>query len=209
MPADNSDGPPSVAGLHELSAPGVHGPHVAMRPVGSYPTFSPLPRLVAGRLFSSALPDPRGPLPVKKRVALCCPDFPPAPPLARSARGRPSGCLPLKGEGTKKTPTAAPHRQKKASKPAGAAGAGACKGVQTAACRSRAAGNAVLPGAAHGPGGVALSGCFPSRQAARSGAAQSRPVRCARPPRGAGACCATGATPSSRRPRSQPPPGRP
>ena len=32
-----------VAGLRELSTSGVHSPHVAMRLVGSYPAFSPLP----------------------------------------------------------------------------------------------------------------------------------------------------------------------
>ncbi len=51
----SSGGPPSLthtpskgcsrcnAGLRELSASGVHSTHVAMRLVGSYPTFSPLP----------------------------------------------------------------------------------------------------------------------------------------------------------------------
>ena len=58
-----SDGPPSltltamggrsrcVAGLRELSASGVHSTHVAMRLVGSYPTFSPLPRVEAVVFF--------------------------------------------------------------------------------------------------------------------------------------------------------------
>ena len=193
MPADNSDGPPSVAGLHELSAPGVHGPHVAMRPVGSYPTFSPLPRLVAGRLFSSALPDPRGPLPVKKRVALCCPDFPPAPPLARSARGRPSGCLPLKGEVTKNNADCPPAGGKKLREPPPRPTARtARRGGHKAACRSHAAGNALRQGAARGRSRTLLSVRSPSRRAARSGAAQSRPARRARLPRGAGACYAAG-----------------
>ena len=45
---DTLGGPPSVAGLHELSAPGVHDRHVTARPVSSYLTFSPLPLPLAG-----------------------------------------------------------------------------------------------------------------------------------------------------------------
>ncbi len=78
--------PPCNASLYELSASGVHSPCVATRLVGSYPTFSPLPagfplkkRETRRRLFSSALANPREFLPVKKRSALCCPDFPLAP----------------------------------------------------------------------------------------------------------------------------------
>ena len=46
-----SSGPPSDvgratlvnAGLHDLTTPKMHSPHIAIRLVGSYPTFSPLP----------------------------------------------------------------------------------------------------------------------------------------------------------------------
>lgn len=31
------------AGLHDLTTPKMHSPHIAIRLVGSYPTFSPLP----------------------------------------------------------------------------------------------------------------------------------------------------------------------
>ena len=53
-----------VAGLHELSTSGVHSTYVAIRLVGSYPTFSPLPKRFR-RLFSSARASPRGLLPVR------------------------------------------------------------------------------------------------------------------------------------------------
>ena len=46
-------------------------------PVGSCPTFSPLPRPKPRRLFSVPLLYPCGYLPVRKDGALCCPDFPP------------------------------------------------------------------------------------------------------------------------------------
>ena len=67
---------PYSASLHDLSTSKKHSPYVAIRLVGSYLTFSPLPP--KRRLFSSALLNPRGLLPVKKWNALCCPDFPPA-----------------------------------------------------------------------------------------------------------------------------------
>ena len=52
----------------------MHSTDITISLVGSYPTFSPLP--VVWRLFSSALSDPHESLPVRKRNALCCPDFP-------------------------------------------------------------------------------------------------------------------------------------
>ena len=84
-------GNPRGVGLRELSAPDVYGPRVTTRPVGSYPTFSPLPGKIkacrlaelytlTGRSFSSTLIHSREQLPVRKRDALCCPDFPPVPP---------------------------------------------------------------------------------------------------------------------------------
>ena len=73
-----SGGPPSqcVAGLHELSAPGMYSTSVTTGLVGSYSTFSPLPLKNKWRLFSSTLIHPCERLPVKKQNALCCPDFP-------------------------------------------------------------------------------------------------------------------------------------
>ena len=81
-----SDGPPSDAGLRGLSSSDVYSTTVASRLVSSYLTFSPLPpewktrhaglRGVRRRLFSSTRISPRGLLPVRKRNALCCPDFP-------------------------------------------------------------------------------------------------------------------------------------
>lgn len=79
------------AGLHELSTPGVHSIDITADLVSSCLTFSPLPlstsqhfnvitfqrfNISGRRLFSSALTDPCGPLPVRKRDALRCPDFP-------------------------------------------------------------------------------------------------------------------------------------
>ena len=91
----HSDGPPSDVGLHELSASDVHSAHVAVRLVSSYLTFSPLPcpraRMAERnrRFFSSARVHPCGRLPIKKQIALCCPDFPPAP-LRTHAASRPA-----------------------------------------------------------------------------------------------------------------------
>ena len=72
-------------GLRELSTSDVHDTDVATDANGLLPRFltltSPMPRKAKeGRLFSSALICPRGQLPVRKRSALCCPDFPHAPP---------------------------------------------------------------------------------------------------------------------------------
>ena len=76
---------PSLTGLRELSTSDVHDTEVATDANGLLPRFlthtSPMPRKAKeGRLFSSALICPRGQLPVRKRSALCCPDFPHAPP---------------------------------------------------------------------------------------------------------------------------------
>ena len=76
---------PSLTGLRELSTSDVHDTDVATDANGLLPRFltltSPMPRKAKeGRLFSSALICPRGQLPVRKRSALCCPDFPHAPP---------------------------------------------------------------------------------------------------------------------------------
>ena len=68
-----------IAGIRELSTSGVHSTHVAIRLVGSCPTFSPLPFNEERRLFSSPLLNPHGLLAVNKWDALCCPDFPLSP----------------------------------------------------------------------------------------------------------------------------------
>ncbi len=58
------------------------------RSVRSYRTFSPLPRLTPGLLFSVTLSMPRrqvgGTPPVRWCGALCCPDFPPRKAAERS-----------------------------------------------------------------------------------------------------------------------------
>lgn len=84
------------AGIHELSTPGMHSTDVTTGLVGSCPTFSPLP-LSSGRLFSSALSDPRESLLVRKRDVLRCPDF----PLAINGQ-RQAGLLLVVGKVTKK-----------------------------------------------------------------------------------------------------------
>ncbi len=66
------------------------------RPVGSYPAFSPLPRIsfakMRGGCFLSHCLYPRKQLPVRKYDALCCPDFPHAVFLM-PASDRPPYCL--------------------------------------------------------------------------------------------------------------------
>ena len=83
------------AGLHELSTPGVHSTDITAGLVSSCLTFSPLPLpgrgfppFRFGRLFSSVLSGPCGPLPVRKRDALCCPDFPLPLPSLRGGKGQ-------------------------------------------------------------------------------------------------------------------------
>ena len=52
---------------------------VATRLVGSYPTFSPLPRLNGAVIFFYVNPAVADTLHINKRDALCCPDFPHTP----------------------------------------------------------------------------------------------------------------------------------
>ena len=49
------------------------------RLVGSYPTFSPLPRLNEAVIFFYVTPAVADTLHINKRDALCCPDFPHTP----------------------------------------------------------------------------------------------------------------------------------
>lgn len=77
-----SDGPPSVAGLHELSASLHHGRPVTGIAGELLPHLltlaTPAQRLMR-RSFSSGVARLRRQLPVRKRSALRCPDFPPVP----------------------------------------------------------------------------------------------------------------------------------
>lgn len=66
----------------------VRPPVSPSEPVGSYPTFSPLP--YGRRLFSVTYPRRRRRLPVRKHVALCCPDFPLG---VKTPSDRPHFCL--------------------------------------------------------------------------------------------------------------------
>ncbi len=75
-------GCPKTQGLLDLSAREVYlACYVTAAPVGSYPTFSPLPRLGRGGIFSAALAvlyiqDAKTFL-LGSTITLCCPDFPP------------------------------------------------------------------------------------------------------------------------------------
>ena len=60
------------------------------RLVGSYPTFSPLPRLNEAVVFFYVNPAVTDTLHINKRDALCCPDFPHTPD---GASDRPSNCF--------------------------------------------------------------------------------------------------------------------
>lgn len=106
----HSDGPPSDAGIRGLSSSEVHGAdchqppgellphlltltsHTLVHAAGAMAGIAGTARTVRRRLFSSALLSPRGLLPVKKRNALCCPDFPlaPRPGSGCGRRHRPS-----------------------------------------------------------------------------------------------------------------------
>ena len=71
---------PTTAGIHGLATRETYWPErVATSAVGSYPAFSPLPSRPGRRSFSVTLLSPREDLPVRKRGALRCPDFPPLP----------------------------------------------------------------------------------------------------------------------------------
>ena len=71
---------PTTAGIHGLATRETYWPErVATSAVGSYPAFSPLPSRTGRRSFSVTLLSPREDLPVRKRGALRCPDFPPLP----------------------------------------------------------------------------------------------------------------------------------
>lgn len=71
-------------------------PHVSPRSRWSLTPPSHPYRLCRRRLFSSALVHPCGRLLIRKRDALCCPDFPLAP-CSMQATGRPAVSLQCKG----------------------------------------------------------------------------------------------------------------
>ena len=73
-----------------LQLPGRTAQDVAIRLVGSYPTFSPLPRLNEVVFFFYVTPAVTDTLHINKRDALCCPDFPHTP---QGASDRPSNCF--------------------------------------------------------------------------------------------------------------------
>ncbi len=62
-----------------LQLPGRTAQDVTIRLVGSYPTFSPLPRLNGAVVFFCVSPAVTDTLHINKRDALCCPDFPHTP----------------------------------------------------------------------------------------------------------------------------------
>lgn len=74
------DEPPSDTGIRELSAPDVYE-STRHRATGGllHRLLTLTPSRGTGRLFSSTLIYPYEQLLVRKRDALCCPDFPPAP----------------------------------------------------------------------------------------------------------------------------------
>lgn len=89
-----SDGQPSIPGIFGLATRKVYPVPVSPPlPVGSYPTFSPLPRpLQAGAVIfcgTCCLPPHGGSLPVRKYGALRCPDFPPRHKLPERQSGLP------------------------------------------------------------------------------------------------------------------------
>ena len=62
-----------------LQLPGRTARGVTTRLVGSYPTFSPLPRICGAVIFFCVYPAVADTLHINKRDALRCPDFPHTP----------------------------------------------------------------------------------------------------------------------------------
>ena len=63
------------------------------RLVGSYPTFSPLPRLNGAVIFFYVTPAVADTLHINKRDALCCPDFPHTPRGSKRQTVRLLSCI--------------------------------------------------------------------------------------------------------------------
>lgn len=79
-----SDEPPSICGIHELTAPRWHSLTITRQLVVSYTTFSPLPcfhlKTQQGGYFLLPTPTVTNSFYFRKWDALCCPDFPLASP---------------------------------------------------------------------------------------------------------------------------------
>lgn len=71
-----SDEPPSICGLHELTAPRWHSLAITRQLVVSYTTFSPLPHTRRGGYFLLPTPAVADSFYFRKWGSLCCPDFP-------------------------------------------------------------------------------------------------------------------------------------
>ena len=88
-----------------LQLPGRTAHGVTTRLVGSYPTFSPLPRVSEAVIFFCVFPAVTDTLHINKRDALCCPDFPHTP---CGASDKPSNCFQnaklVQGERKNKSP---------------------------------------------------------------------------------------------------------
>lgn len=85
-----SDEPPSICGLHELTAPRWHSLAITRQLVVSYTTFSPLPcfhlKTQQGGYFLLPTPTVTNSFYFRKWDALRCPDFPLAPPSRECPR---------------------------------------------------------------------------------------------------------------------------
>lgn len=71
-----SDEPPSICGIHELTAPRWHSLTITRQLVVSYTTFSPLPHTRRGGYFLLPTPAVADSFYFRKWGSLCCPDFP-------------------------------------------------------------------------------------------------------------------------------------
>ena len=71
-----SDEPPSICGIHELTAPRWHSLTITRQLVVSYTTFSPLPHTRRGGCFLLPTPAVADSFYFRKWGSLCCPDFP-------------------------------------------------------------------------------------------------------------------------------------
>lgn len=93
-----SDEPPSICGLHELTAPRWHSLAITRQLVVSYTTFSPLPHTRRGGCFLLPTPAVADSFYFRKWGSLCCPDFPLLHQCVAAAE--PRHCLLLKCKGT-------------------------------------------------------------------------------------------------------------
>ena len=91
-----SDEPPSICGIHELTAPSRHSMTITRHLVVSYTTFSPLPcfhlKTQQGGYFLLPTPTVTNSFYFRKWDALCCPDFPLSSPSG-NASDKPEHCF--------------------------------------------------------------------------------------------------------------------